>query len=334
MYSLGDIAQQFGLELHGDPDREITGVGTLDTAGAGQISFLANRKYRSQLNTTRADAIILAAVDAEKSPVPVLISPNPYASYARVASLFDDSSTPEPGIHPSAVVHETAVLAEDVVVEANCVIGFGVKLGSAVVIGPGSVLEQGVVVGDHTVIHANVTLCRGVQIGRDGEIHSGVVIGADGFGLAFDDDQWVKVPQLGSVVVGDGVSIGANTTVDRGAIGDTVLEDGVQLDNQIQVAHNCRIGRNTAIAGCTGLAGSTEIGAGCLIGGAAIITGHLSICDGVTLLASATVTQSISKPGTYSSVLPVEESGRWNKMLARLRRLEDMAKRIRRLEAR
>lgn len=334
MHTLGDIAQRLGLEFRGNPDCEIHGVGTLLGAGPDQIAFLANRKYLSQLATTRAAAVILATQDAEQCPVGALISANPYASYARLAALFEPVRERQTGIHPSAIVDETAMLSEDVAVGANCVIGPRVQIGSRVSIGAGSVLEQDVQVGADTHLHAQVTLCHGVVIGRSCEIYPGAVLGADGFGLAFDQNGWVKVPQLGTVRVGDGVSIGANTTVDRGAIDDTVLEDGVQLDNQIQIAHNCRIGRNTAIAGCTGLAGSTEIGAGCLIGGAAVITGHLSICDGVTVLASANITRSITKPGTYSSVLPAEEKGRWNKMLARLRRLDDMARRIRRLEER
>ena len=329
---LGDLAVRFGLELRGDPDAVVHGVATLQDAGAGDLSFLANPRYRRYLPTTGATAVVLNAADAAECPANVLVASNPYAAYARIAStLYHDAVAP-PGVHPSAVVEPGATLGRDVTIGAQVYLGAGVVLGDGVQIGPGSVLDGTITVGDGSRLVARVTLVGEVSIGRRALIHPGAVLGADGFGLAPDRDGWVKVPQIGGVRLGDDVEIGANTTIDRGAIGDTVLENGVKLDNQIQVGHNVTIGAGTAIAAQTGISGSTTIGRGCLIAGKVGIAGHIEIGDRVIVLGNTSVTGSIREPGTYASMIPAEEAGRWRRTVARLHRLDDLNRRVRALE--
>lgn len=331
-YRLADLARRFGAELQGEGEVEIRGVGTLQDAGPDQIAFLANRKYRRYLPATRAGAVILGAADARLSPVPALVTPNPYALYARVAALFALQTGLEPGRAVGASVARDAVVDPGACIAAGAVIGPGARIAAGVYVGPNCVVEAGARIGEDTRLVANVTICRDVRIGRRVLIHPGAVLGADGFGLAPEDGRWIKVPQLGTVVVGDDVEIGANTTVDRGALGDTVLEEGVKLDNQIQVAHNVVIGAHTAVAGCTAIAGSTTIGRHCMIAGGVGIAGHLTICDGVTVLAMSLVSASIDKPGVYAGSLPIEEAGRWRRNSVRYRQLDELARRLAALE--
>ncbi|MCC6303131.1 MAG: UDP-3-O-(3-hydroxymyristoyl)glucosamine N-acyltransferase [Gammaproteobacteria bacterium] len=330
--SLGELAERFGGEIHGDDGCMVHAVATLEQAGPGEISFLANPHYRGQLAGTQASAVILAPRYVGDCPTHALVTENPYAVYARVAQLLYPPRRPAPGVHLSACVEASSVLKEGVSVGAQAVIGAQVRLGRDVRIGPGCVVEDGVEIGAGSVLAANVTVCQGSRIGERALIHPGVVIGADGFGFARDREGWIKIPQLGCVIIGDDVEIGANTTVDRGALGDTVIEDGVKLDNQIQVAHNVHIGAHTAIAGCTGIAGSARIGRRCAIGGGVGILGHLEIADDVQITARTLVTQSITASGSYSSGTPLETTAAWRKNHARMKQLDEMAKRLGELE--
>jgi UDP-3-O-[3-hydroxymyristoyl] glucosamine N-acyltransferase len=319
-YSLGELAVRFGLELRGDPAQRVSHVATLGQAGPGCISFLANSRYRRQLPGTRATAVVLTAPVAEECPVAALIDPNPYLAYARIATLLYPVAPPVPGVHPSAVVAAGAQVPASASVGPLSVIEAGVHLGEGVQIGPGCVVQSGARVGAGTVLMSRVSLYAGVQIGARCLLHSGVVIGSDGFGFAPDAGTWVKVPQVGSVRIGDDVEIGANTTIDRGAIEDTVVENGAKLDNQIQVAHNVVIGAHTAIAACTGISGSTTIGRRCMIGGMVGFAGHLTIADDVIITGCSLVSASIREAGSYSSGMPTVETRAWRRMVAYLRR--------------
>lgn len=331
-FSLGDLAERFGGEILGDGGCMIHAVATLEQAGPGEITFLANPHYRGLLAGTRASAVILAPRYAGDCRVNALVTENPYAVYARVAQLLYPPRRPAPGVHHSASVEASSVLKDGVSVGANAVIGAQVRLGRDVRIGPGCVVEDGVEIGAGSTLVANVTVRQGSRIGERALLHPGVVIGADGFGFARDREGWIKIPQLGCVVIGDDVEIGANTTIDRGALGDTVIEDGVKLDNQIQVAHNVHIGAHTAIAGCTGIAGSARIGRRCAIGGGVGILGHLDIADDVQITACSLVTHSISASGSYSSGAPLETTAAWRKNHVRMKQLDEMAKRLGELE--
>ena len=332
-YSLREIAERFGGEIVGDPRIEVSRVGTLETAGPGSIAFLANERYLKQLETTGAAAVIVGPGARDATAIARLVTPNPYAYFARVSALFNPPRPAQPGIHPSAQVHADAGIDPGAEIGACAVIGRGVKVAEGAVIGAGTCLGDGVEIGPHSRLHAAVTIYERCIIGSRTVIHSGVVIGADGFGIAFEDDRWVKVPQVGAVRIGDDVEIGANTTVDRGAIDDTVIENGVKLDNQIQIAHNVRIGAHTAIAACTGIAGSVQIGRSCRIGGAGGSAGHGRIADHVEISGHTSVTKSIGKPGVYSGVYPFEPNRDWRRNAAQLRHLADIAKRLTALEA-
>ncbi|MFO0449144.1 MAG: UDP-3-O-(3-hydroxymyristoyl)glucosamine N-acyltransferase [Pseudomonadota bacterium] len=331
-HTLGQLAARFGLELRGDPDATVDAVATLQHARAGTLSFLANPRYRRHLEGTEATAVVLDPASAADCRTNALVARNPYAAYARIAALLHPRAEPSPGVHPSAVVDPGAQLAPSAHVGAHVFVGPGCRLGERAVVGPGCMLEADVHVGDDTRLVARVSLYRGVRLGRRCLVHAGAVLGADGFGIAQDRDGWVKVPQVGGVQVGDDVEIGANTTIDRGAIEDTVLEDGVKLDNQIQVGHNVRSGAHTAIAGCVGISGSTTIGKRCLIAGAVGIVGHLEIADDVVVTGLSMVSSSITKPGMYSSGLPAIETGDWRRAVARLHRLDELFDRVKRLE--
>ncbi len=329
---LGDLAERSDCELRGDPDTEVTGVATLARAGTGEISFLANPAYRRFLADTRAAAVILAEKDADRCPVPALISDNPYLAYARVAALLHPEPTFEAGVSDRAIVDTSARVAPTARIDAGSVIESGAVIGECSFIGPGCTIGRNAVIGADTRLVARVTLCRDVTIGERVLIHPGAVIGADGFGIARDGERWIKVPQLGSVRIGDDVEIGANTTIDRGAIEDTILESGVKLDNQIQIGHNVRIGEHTVVAGCVGISGSTVIGRRCMIAGASGIGGHIQIVDDVILLAASVVTSSISEPGTYGSALMHDEARAWRRNIIRFRHLDDMARRLGQVE--
>jgi UDP-3-O-[3-hydroxymyristoyl] glucosamine N-acyltransferase len=324
--TLKQIAERLGGEVAGDSSRTVTGVATLDDAGPGEIAFLANPRYRARLATTRAGAIILGPRDREATAIPRIVADNPYAYYARTVALFHPPRGAVAGIHPSAVVDATASVAASAEVGPGAVIAAGARVGERASIGAGSVLGEGASVGDDTLLHARVTIYHGCVVGARCILHSGAVIGADGFGMAPDAGRWVKIPQVGRAVLGDDVEVGANSTIDRGALSDTVIEEGVKIDNQVQVAHNCRIGAHTVIAGCAGIAGSVVIGRHCVIGGGAGIVGHLTIADGVTVSGMTFITKSIREPGVYSSGLPMMQHADWLRNAAHLRRLDEIAR--------
>jgi UDP-3-O-[3-hydroxymyristoyl] glucosamine N-acyltransferase len=314
------LAVQFGLELRGDPTSRVSRVATLHQASAGSLSFLANPRYRKHLAVTQAAAVVLNADDATACPVAALIAPNPYLAYARIATVLYPPPPAVAGIHPSAVVAEDAKIAPSAVVGPFCVIEAGAEVGERAQLGAGCTLFAGARVGDDTRLMPKVTLYADVVVGRRCLLHSGAVVGADGFGFAPDSGGWFKVPQVGSVRIGDDVEIGANTTIDRGAIEDTVVGDGVKLDNQIQVAHNVVIGAHTAIAACTGISGSTTIGQRCMVGGMVGFAGHLTIADDVIITGCSLVSASIREAGSYSSGMPTVPTRQWRRMVANLRR--------------
>jgi UDP-3-O-[3-hydroxymyristoyl] glucosamine N-acyltransferase len=327
-HALGDIASRFGLELRGDASTPIRGVATLAGAGPGQLSFLANPRYRAQLAETRAAAVVTRAADAEAFGGAALIADDPYLAFARIATLFEQTPAATPGVHASAIVGEGARIAASASIGPFCVIDADAAIGEGAIVGPHCIVGGACSVGAQSRLVARVTLVKNVQLGKRALVHPGAVIGADGFGLAFAKDHWEKVPQLGGVVVGDDCEIGANTTIDRGALGDTVLEDDVRLDNQIQIAHNVFVGAHTAMAGCAAVAGSARIGRYCLIGGAAGILGHLEIADRVTVTAMSLVTHSLREPGEYSSGTPIQENRRWRRNAARFKHLDEFVRRI------
>lgn len=332
-FTLDEIVSRFGGELIGDGNLRISQVATLEKAGVADFAFLANPKYRKQLKSSRAGAVVLSSANAPDCPLPCIVSDNPYAYYARVAQLLNPLPQVPAGIHPAAVV-ETE-LDPSISVGAGVYVGQDVRIGENCVIGPGCVLGNGVALGARSRLYGNVTIYPGCVIGMRAIIHSGAVIGADGFGIAREaDGSWTKIPQIGRVVIGDDVEIGANTTIDRGAIDDTVIEDGVKLDNQIQIGHNVRVGANTAMAGCVGVAGSARIGRRCTVGGGAIILGHLTVTDDVNISAATLVTKSIDQPGTYTGAMPFEAHRDWLKNAAQMRHLDAMAEKIRELETR
>ena len=331
-YTLGELADRVQARLHGDAACVISRVATLRNAAPGAISFLANASYRRYLAGTSASAVILAPEVLEDCPVAALVSENPYLTYARVAALFRRSLQPSPGIHASARLAADVRLGEEVSIGPNCVLESGVSIGSRSVIGPGCVIGAGSQLGADSQLAAGVTICHGVVIGSRAVIHPGAVIGSDGFGLAKNGEAWEKVPQLGGLRIGNDVEIGANTTIDRGALEDTVIDDGVKLDSQVHVGHNVRIGAHSVLAGCVGVSGSARIGRHCLIAGGAGIVGHLEIADDVVITGMSMVTRSIRRPGVYSSGIPAQTGRDWNRNLARLRRLESLIKRIEALE--
>ena len=321
-FSLGDLAVRFGLELRGEPNLRVSRVATLSRADAGSLSFLANPRYRKQMESTHATAVVVGPEHAAACPVAALVDPNPYLAYARIADLLHPRTGPPAGIHSTAVVSAGAQVAPSASVGPLAVIEDGADIGERVVVGPGCVVQRGAVIGADSWLVSRVSLYPGVRIGRRCIVHAGAVLGADGFGFASDAGSWVKVPQLGGVQVGDDVEIGANTTIDRGAIEDTVVEHGVKLDNQIQVGHNVSIGAHTAVAGCVGISGSTTIGRRCMIGGGVGIAGHLTIADDVVVTGCSLVSASIRQAGSYSSGMPTVETRLWRRMVAHLRRLD------------
>ena len=326
--TLGEIADRFSLELIGNRDQLIRGVGTLVRASADHISFLANPRYRGELAGTQAAAVVLARADAEHAVGACLISANPYADFARIGACFESRAEAIAGIHPSAVVMAGAEIDATAAIGALCHIDAAARIEAGAIIGPGCVIGPDCVVGKDARLVARVTLVERVQLGQRVLIHPGAVLGADGFGLAMDRGHWLKVPQLGGVRIGDDCEIGANTTIDRGALEDTVLEADVRLDNQIQVGHNVHIGAHTAIAGCAAIAGSTRIGRNCLIGGGAGIIGHIEIADRVVVGAMSLVTHSLREAGEYCSGTPIQEKRAWRKNAARFRQLDMLARKI------
>jgi UDP-3-O-[3-hydroxymyristoyl] glucosamine N-acyltransferase len=325
-YRLGEIVARLGGELAGDGDPEIRKMATLESAGPGDLSFVSSAKFLRQLSATRASAVILARGQREATRLPRILCVDPYAYYARAAQLLSPEAPPAPGVHPHAVVDAGAQVAASASVGPFCHVARGARLGERVVLGAGCAIGEDAQVGEDGRLGPSVTVYPRSVIGKRALIHAGAVIGADGFGIAPQGGRWIKIPQTGRVVIGDDVEIGANTTIDRGALDDTVIEDGVKLDNQIQVAHNVRIGAHTAIAAFAGIAGSAKIGKHCLIGGAARIMGHIEIADGVNVTATSFVTKSITTAGTYSAVLPAQPVREWAKTVANLRSLGQKAR--------
>lgn len=322
VFSLAELADRFGLELRGASAALVDGVGTLEAATPSQLSFFTHARYRTQLAGTRAAAVVLAAGDAAISPVASLVSTRPYADFARIATLFERRTHRAAGVHPTAAIATDACIDPSAHVGPHVSIGSRVRVGARAVLGAGCVIGEDCVVGDDCELVARVTLVRDVRLGRRVRIHPGAVLGADGFGNAFEDGHWIKVPQLGGVIIGDDCEIGANTCIDRGALGDTVLEEDVRLDNLVQIGHNVHIGAHTAMAGCVGVAGSARIGRHCLIAGQAGIGGHIEICDNVTVTAASALTHSIHQAGVYSGGLPVSPNAEWRRNAARFARLD------------
>jgi UDP-3-O-[3-hydroxymyristoyl] glucosamine N-acyltransferase len=330
--SLGEIVGRLGGELIGDAGIAIEQVATLEKATPDTIAFFANERYLEQLKATRAGAVIVGVQMREQLEMPRIVAANPYAYFARVSTLFNPAPANAAGIHPAAVVHPRAQLGAGTHVGPGAVIEEGAVVGAGCSIGAGAYLGNGVEVGEDSMLYPNVTVYHGCTLGKRSIVHAGVVIGADGFGIAMDEGRWLKVPQIGGVRIGDDVEIGANTTIDRGAMDDTIIEDGVKLDNQIQVAHNVRIGAHTAIAACAGIAGSAQIGRFCRIGGASGIAGHLTIADNVEISAHTLITKSINEAGTYTGAYPFENNRDWRRNAVSLRNLGELTARVRALE--
>lgn len=322
--TLGQIAALLNVDLVDATSAalEIVGLAPLDQATRGHIGFFAEERERTKLQGTKAAAVIVHEQDKAACPTLPLVVPNVRVAFAQLAAHFDATPVPAPGVHEASYVHESVTLSEGASIGPGAVIAAGVTVGQHAAVGANCVVDEGVHIGAGTVLKPNVTVNHGVRIGESCIIHSGAVLGSDGFGLAHDDKgHWQKIPQLGTVVLGDRVEIGSNTTIDRGALGDTILGDGVKLDNQIQVGHNVQIGPHTVIAGCVAIGGSTHIGAHCMIGGFTAVTGHISIADGTVVTGGSSVSKTISKKGVYSSSLAVMPSREWLKILAQLRQL-------------
>lgn len=336
-FTLAEIAEHLGAELHGDGERTVARICPLDKAEPDSITFLTNQKYREQLVDCSAVAVLLhpnelefcQSLERENGKINALVLDNPYLGYAKLAQLMNNTPAPANGISPSAFIDPTATVPDSASVGPNAVVEAGAVLGENVEIGPGSFVGKNVVLGDGTRLWANVSIYHDVKVGKNCLFQSCAVVGSEGFGYATDKGEWVKIPQLGSVRIGDRVEIGSNTSIDRGALDDTVIEDGVIIDNQCQIAHNCYIGKNTAFAGGAMVAGSTHIGANCHIGGKTGIAGHIKIADGVVLTAYGMVIKSIDEPGLYSGGLPTMGNREWRKVNVRVRQLDDMAKRLR-----
>ncbi len=331
-YRLSDIAARFGGRVLGDADTTVNQVATLDSAQTGHLTFLASSKYRVQLAATHAAAIIVGEADAEATQLPRIVCDNPYAYFAKVSALLNPAPQTLPGNHSSAVIGEGTQIDPTAHIGPYVVVGAGARIGARCVIMAGCSIGAGTTIGEDALLYPRVVVYHDCVLGNRLIAHSGAVIGADGFGIAMDEGRWLKIPQIGRVVIGDDVEIGANTTIDRGALDDTVIEDGVKLDNQIQVAHNVRIGAHTAIAGCVGIAGSSTIGRHCRIGGSAGILGHLQIADYVEISSFTLIGKSIREPGSYTGIYPFSDNGEWRKNAVHLRHLDDLAKRIKQLE--
>ena len=330
--TLGALATLVGGELKGDPLTRVTGLGTLERATPSQISFLANPRYRAQLSTTQAAAVLMKPEDAVGYEGQAVLLANPYLAFAQLTHRFDRTPRPAVGVHASAVIARSARLGEGVRIGPQVVIGEDVVIGARVIIESGSVIHDRVHVGDDCVIRSRVVIHHDCQLGQRVSIQSGAVIGGDGFGFAPVRGAWHKIAQIGAVILHDDVDIGVNTTIDRGALEDTVIHTGAIIDNQVQIAHNVVIGAHTAIAACCGIAGSTRIGAHCVLAGGVGVVGHIEICDRVQITGMSMITKSITEPGSYSSGTAFDSTDNWKKMAVRLRRLDELAQRVRALE--
>ena len=331
-FTLTDLAAAVGAAVDGDGSVIVRRMGTLERADRDAIAFLADARHRPQLSATRAGAVIVTPDLAGTTTLPKLVHANPYITYARVAALLHPPAVTAPGIAGNACVDPTAQIDPDATIAAFAVIGARAAVGAGAIVGTGAVIGDDVQLGAGVHVHARVVIYAGCVLGERTVVFSGAVIGADGFGMADDNGRWLKIPQIGRVIIGADCEIGANTTIDRGAIDDTVIEEGVKLDNQIQIAHNCRIGAHTAIAGCVGIAGSVDIGKHCRIGGAAMIAGHLAIADGTTVSAGTLVSNTIDTPGAYAGSFPALPYREWQHVSSELRRLRALAGRVASLE--
>ena len=331
--TLSELARLCGGELRGDGARPIERVASLATAGPNDIAFIVGSQYRGQLNGTRAGAVILDARDLGDYAGDAILSDNPRLAFTRIAVRLHPPRRPPASVHPSAVIAADAVIAVDAAIGAQVVIEAGARIGAGAVIGPGCVIGAGAAIGADSWLHANVVVAEGCVLGARCVVHSGAVIGSDGFGFALDGARWEKTPQLGRVVVGDDVEIGANTAIDRGALDDTIIERGVKLDNLIHIAHNCVIGEDTAIAACVGIAGSTRVGKRCTLAGQVGVVGHIEIADDVHVMGAAVVSHTIREPGTYAGS-PLEPYHDWLRNAVRMRQLDDLARRLKALEQR
>lgn len=332
-FTLAELAERLGANLVGDGSRRIRGLATLKDAGPEQVAFVANRSYLKDLTTARAGAVLLHPEHAAACPVARLELQNPYLGYAHLSQLFDPLLAAHgEGIHPAAVVADDVALGERVEIGPNAVVEGGVELGDDVVIGAGSFVGAGTRIGEQSRLHANVTVSYGVTIGKRAILHSGCVVGGDGFGFAHDGGRWHKIAQLGGVVLGDDVEVGSCSSIDRGALDDTVIGNDVKIDSQVQIAHNVHIGDHSALAGCVGIAGSTRVGRNCMLGGGVGLAGHLTISDGVQVTGMSLVTNSIHEPGVYSSGTGAMTNAQWRKNAVRFKQLDDLARRLVRLE--
>lgn len=330
--TLAQLADALHAELRGDGSILVSGVATLAEAGPADVSFLANPLYRKQLPLTRAAGVILDARDACSAVTPVLVTENPYAAYAQAVRLLHAPVPKRSGVHPSAVVADSAQVDPSAWIDAQCVIEDGATIGARAQVGPACIIGAGVSIGADAELIARVSVLARAQLGERVRLHPGVVIGSDGFGMARVDRHWESVPQAGSVVIGDDVDIGANTTIDRGALSDTIIGDGVKIDNQVQVAHNVVIGAHTAIAACVGISGSSRIGRHCTLAGGVGVVGHLTLADDVHVTGMSMVTHSIKTAGTYSAGTPLMENRQWRRNAVRMKQLDALAKRLNSLE--
>ena len=331
-WTLAQIAQHIGGEVVGDAGLEVDSFADLQRATHKQISFLASSKYKKYLAASQAGAVIIEQQFMADVVSNAIVVDDAYVAYAKAAALLNPQEKFNGGIHSSAVVDKNSKIHPSAYIGPHVVIESGVEIDADAVIGPVCVVKKNAKIGQSTRLSANITVCEAVLIGERCLLHPGVVIGADGFGIANDKGQWIKVPQVGSVIIGDDVEIGANTTIDRGAIENTIIGDNVKLDNQVHIAHNVIIGNNTVIAGCVGIAGSTQIGKNCVMGGRVTITGHIVIADGVQLTGNTMVTKSITQSGSYSSGLPAETTKQWHRNVVRYRQMDALADRVKQLE--
>jgi UDP-3-O-[3-hydroxymyristoyl] glucosamine N-acyltransferase len=332
--TLAELIARFGGELVGDGSQTVRQVAPLDRALPDEIGFVSQNKYLSQLTDTRAGAVILPADARDATPLPRILTANPYLYFARVSALLNPPPRPPAGIHPAASVAPDAEIAADASIAAGAVVGSGARIGARTVVGANSVIGEHAQVGADCLLHAHVTLYHRCEVGDRCILHSGCVIGADGFGFAPDEGAWTKIPQIGRVLIGNDVEVGACTTIDRGALEDTVIEEGVKFDNLIQVAHNVHVGAHTVIAACTGIAGSARIGRHCMIGGAAMIFGHIDIADGTRISTNTLITKSLPRAGTYTSAMPFSDHEVWQKNAVHMRNLDKLVNRIKQLEKR
>lgn len=333
LISLQEIALQFDAEIIGESNHQVDGLADLKLAGSNQLSFLASAKYEKFLAESKAGAVLLRRESADKFPGNKLVVENPYLCYAKLSALFSRRSSRPAGIHPSAVVEEGAVIASTAAIGPNCFVGEGAVIGEFVELYPGVSVGERCRIGDSTKLYNNAVIYHDVTIGERSAIHANTTIGSDGFGYAPSPEGWQKIHQLGIVQIGDDVEIGANCAIDRGAIGDTIIEDGVIIDNQVHIAHNVKIGKGSAIAGCVGIAGSTTIGKNCAVAGMVAINGHIEIADGTTFHGGTIVTRGNTEAGAFASATPMQDVEQWRKNSVRYRQLDSLFKRVKKLES-